>query len=169
MFRFRQAACGAIVMTFVSLGGAFAADSTINVTLWDKGDMNAAMGREDGKLGMGMGMMMADPMMAPMGVKLDVATVPAGNVTFNVTNDSLIMEHEMIVLPIVDDKTPLPYDAKTKRVDEDAAGALGEVSETASGKSGTLTLDLAPGKYMLLCNIEGHYAQGMWTILTVTE
>ena len=44
---------------------------------------------------------------------------------------------------------------------------LGEVSELDPGKSGTLTLKLDPGTYMLFCNIPGHYMAGMWTTVTV--
>jgi uncharacterized cupredoxin-like copper-binding protein len=33
----------------------------------------------------------------------------------------------------------------------------------------TITLDLKPGVYLLICNVPGHYAAGMWTPLTVTQ
>ena len=29
--------------------------------------------------------------------------------------------------------------------------------------------DLKPGRYMLYCNLPGHYMAGMWTLLEVTE
>jgi uncharacterized cupredoxin-like copper-binding protein len=60
-----------------------------------------------------------------------------------------------------------PYSDKDARFDEDAAGALGEVEELDPGKSGDLTLSLKPGKYALACNVPNHYANGMWTVLTV--
>ena len=75
----------------------------------------------------------------------------------------------MIVAPVVSADAPLPYDPVAMRVDEDAAGALGEVEEIEPGVSGSLTLRLEPGQYILFCNIAGHYPMGMWTILTVTE
>ena len=50
---------------------------------------------------------------------------------------------------------------------EDAAGHLGEVSELDPGKSGSLSMKLDPGTYMLLCNVAGHYMAGMWTTITV--
>lgn len=43
------------------------------------------------------------------------------------------------------------------RVDEDKAGDKGEVSELDPGKSGTLTVELKAGKYLLICNVPGHY------------
>ena len=62
---------------------------------------------------------------------------------------------------------PLPYIAAESEVDEDGIGDLGEVSELEPGKSGSLTLNLRPGKYVLFCNVPGHYMGGMWTLLTV--
>lgn len=35
--------------------------------------------------------------------------------------------------------------------------------------SGSVTVNMPPGTYILYCNIAGHYAMGMWTIITVTE
>ena len=67
-----------------------------------------------------------------------------------------------------DPNTPLPYDETLMKVDEDAAGHLGEVAELAPGQSGALRLTLKPGQYILYCNIPGHYAVGMWSLLTVT-
>ncbi|CAB4897648.1 unannotated protein [freshwater metagenome] len=52
------------------------------------------------------------------------------------------------------------------KVSEDTT--VGEVSELDAGKTGTVTLDLKPGKYVLVCNIEKHYAQGMRAAFTVT-
>ncbi len=40
--------------------------------------------------------------------------------------------------------------------------------ETEPGESGQVTLHLNPGTYILFCNIPGHYAMGMWTLLKVT-
>jgi uncharacterized cupredoxin-like copper-binding protein len=74
----------------------------------------------------------------------------------------------MIVVPVPSAGQPLPYVAAEDRIDEDAAGHLGEVSELDPGKSGSLTLDLTPGKYLVLCNIPHHFMAGMWKLLTVT-
>lgn len=143
------------------------ADSTVNVTLWDKGgmiDMSKNM-----MMGMGMKEHMAGHMkaMAMMGIDIDVKSVPAGKVTFAVTNTAKEIQHEMLVSPIKDENTVLPYIENENRVDEEASGDLGEVSELDPGKSGALTLDLKPGLYILYCNIPGHYTWGMWTTLKV--
>ena len=161
--------------TLALLSGAFAAGvagpvlasgTTVNASLWDVGDM--AMDRlgmmEPIIMGMhGAGMMSE----APMGIKLDVSEVPAGEVTFVATNDSRVMIHEMVLAPVANFDTPLPYDTTTERVDEDAAGDLGEVAELDPGQSGALTVRLEPGSYILYCNIPGHYILGMWATLTV--
>ena len=106
---------------------------------------------------------------ATMGIKLDMTEIPAGEITFKATNDSTGMIHEMVLAPVADLNTPLPYDTANEKVDEDAAGHLGEVAELDPGASGALTLTLEPGTYILYCNIPGHYVLGMWTTFTVTQ
>jgi len=32
-----------------------------------------------------------------------------------------------------------------------------------------VTIDLTPGRYEIACNIENHYAAGMYTLFVVTE
>lgn len=135
--------------------------STVTVTLWDKG-ADAEM-----KMDMGMGMT-GDHTMSNMGLKLSQASVRAGEVTFNVSNTSKDQIHEMIVVPYPA-SGKMPYSDKDAKFDEDAAKSLGEVSELDPSKAGTLTLHLAPGKYVLTCNVPNHYANGMWTVLTVTD
>ena len=140
---------------------AMAADGTIvNITLWDKGP-TAEMSTDEG-----MGMMHASMADTMMGLKMNEKAVKAGEVTFKVTNVSKETVHEMIVVPAPADGA-LPYDQQEAKFDEDKAGALGEVEELEPGKSGELTLNLKPGKYVLSCNVANHFANGMWTVLTV--
>jgi uncharacterized cupredoxin-like copper-binding protein len=121
-------------------------------------DMDASM-----KLGMGMG---GDMKKATMFLKADPVTVKAGEVTFQVSNDSKAVVHEMILAPVADVTKPMPYVDNENRVDEDKAGDLGEVSELEPGKTGSLTVTLKPGTYLLYCNVPGHYMAGMWTTIT---
>jgi len=159
------AAAGGMAAAVLSLPAA-AAGVTINVALWDKGAMSMeTMGKMHGR---GMGMKSQDMPMAMMGITIDQASVPAGEVTFAVTNTSKDMIHEMVVSPIADTTTPLPYIEDEQRVDEDAAGHVGEVAELDVGAAGALTVTLTPGAYLLYCNIPGHYQSGMWTVVTVT-
>lgn len=140
---------------------AQAAKTDLMVTLWDSGpDAEMSMDR-------GIAMDHAGMTDSKMGIKISAATVEAGEVTFKVTNTSKETVHEMLVVPLPADGKALPYDEKEAKFDEDKAGALGEVEELEAGKTGELTLHLKPGKYVLSCNIANHYANGMWTILTV--
>ena len=145
--------------------GAFA-DTTVHVSLWDKGPDSLMM--DDAHMGMMGKMDMSMMPMAMMGITLDQVSVPTGKVTFDVVNDSKDIIHEMLVAPVPDGTIELPYFVDENRVDEEAAHYLGEVSELDPGKSGALTLDLAPGTYVIFCNVPGHFIDGMWTMLTVT-
>ena len=137
------------------------ADATVTASLWDKGVMDMSK-----PMMMGMGMH-ANMKMAMMGINIDQKSVAAGKITFDVTNASKETIHEMLVAPITDENVVLPFIANENRVDEEAAKDLGEVSELDPEKSGTLTLDLKPGNYVLYCNIPGHFMAGMWTVLNV--
>jgi uncharacterized cupredoxin-like copper-binding protein len=166
--QFRKVALAVGLIAGLGASAVFAAQTgttgaTITVTLWDKGPDSAT---PDDAHPMGYGSKGADMAMAMLGVKADVTTVPAGKVTFNVTNASKDIVHEMLVSPLPADGQ-LPYVAAEYRVDEEAAGHLGEVSELDPGQTGSLTLDLTPGKYILFCNIPAHFMNGMWTVVTV--
>jgi uncharacterized cupredoxin-like copper-binding protein len=145
----------------ISAFPALAEGTTIKVTLWDSG-ANGPMDTD-----MGYKMAHADPSKAKMGVRLSADSAPAGEINFDVTNSSKVFVHEMIVIPVPANGKPLPYNADKLSIDEDAAGAIGEVSEREPGQSGSLTLHLKAGKYLLLCNVPGHYAGGMWSMFTV--
>jgi len=158
---FSAAVSLAVLAVLSSLPSQSFAATVVTVSLWDKG---AGM---DMPTGLGIGM--ADDMSAAtMGVKLSTDTATAGAVTFNVTNDSTDLIHEMVVVPIPEMGADIPYLADEDKIDEDAAGHLGEVSELDPGQSGSLTIDLEPGDYALICNIAGHYMAGMWAIFHVT-
>lgn len=138
------------------------ADSVINVSLKDKG------GTMDLSKSMGLGMAMkGDMKSAIMSVALDKQTVSAGKITFKVSNVSKETVHEMILAPVKDTATLMPFIENEGRVDEDKMGDIGEVSELEPGKSGSLIVDLKPGTYILYCNVPGHYMAGMWTTLVV--
>ncbi len=96
----------------------------------------------------------------------DVTTIPAGKVTFHAKNIDVV-EHEMLVIPVMKGALDLPYDKTIARVPEDKINSLGEVPEIEGGANGEVTLDLAPGTYLLICNLVGHYDSGMHTLLTV--
>jgi uncharacterized cupredoxin-like copper-binding protein len=108
-----------------------------------------------------------DQGMDSMKMELSAHQVKAGNVTFNVTNKSENLVHEFVVLKSDTQIGALPYNAEEKEVDEDAIGVTNEIEDIDPGKSGTLTVELAPGTYILLCNKTGHFKAGMVHTLTV--
>lgn len=96
-------------------------------------------------------------------VLLSVATVKVGNVRFGVKNEGN-MEHsfELIKTDLPFDQLPTTGDAKAK---ED--GLVKQVKSLPVGKVSVVTADLAAGKYVIICNIAGHYQLGMRAALTV--
>ena len=156
---------GVAALAAGAVSPAMAADQVVKVSLWDNGP--DAMDYDGPSLAYGTPGA-SDMSKATMGIKASPTSVPAGKVTFQATNDSKDAVHEMIVAPLPKDGKPLPYIENEHRVDEEAAEHLGEVSELDPGQSGSLTVTLQPGKYILYCNIPGHYVDGMWTTITVT-
>jgi uncharacterized cupredoxin-like copper-binding protein len=144
---FVRAALAATIATAAASAGA--ADPTnVEVSMQDSSTASATQGMQ----------MLANP-----------STIRAGTVTFHAANRSGNLVHEMLVVKVgrLDEK--LPYDAKSSAVPERRIRKLGEISDLGPGKSGTLTLKLSPGFYLLLCNQPGHYAGGMWAALIVSR
>ena len=168
-------AAGAVGAAAVATGATTASAATadgamtfVQVNMWDRGaDIMGAFDMSNRIMLGTPGATMKDDPGAPMGFTVTQNVIPHGTVKFIATNTSTFQEHEMLVVPIKDVTAPLPYDADSERFDEDAAGAIGEISETPPGETGTLTVDLEPGIYMLACNIANHYAMGMWTMIVV--
>ena len=102
-------------------------------------------------------------------VGVDASEAVAGEVKFTIENAGTI-PHEFIVVKtdIAPGEIPL---GENNRFDEEGEGltAIGEIKEWDPGTTGTVTLELEPGKYQLLCNIAGHYKNGMYTPFTVSE
>lgn len=89
---------------------------------------------------------------------------PAGKVKITLDNAGSI-EHELVLLRSSAAPGSLKV-AAAGRVSE--AASVGEVSEIKRGVSRSTTFDLKPGRYVYVCNIPGHYAQGMRGALVVT-
>jgi len=98
-------------------------------------------------------------------IALDPASVASGEVTFNITNEGPSV-HEFVV--VQSDLAPDALPVKDNEVEEDTLDAIGEQEDIAPGTSTDLSLTLDPGSYVVLCNITGHYEQGMYAGLTVT-
>jgi uncharacterized cupredoxin-like copper-binding protein len=99
------------------------------------------------------------------GIALEEASTPAGSVTFDISNDGP-STHELVVLKTDLAEDALPVDGST--VTEEGLDLVDEVEDIAPGLGTSLTVDLEPGSYVVICNIEGHYGAGMHAALTVT-
>jgi uncharacterized cupredoxin-like copper-binding protein len=96
-------------------------------------------------------------------IVVEAPSVGAGEVKFEADNEGKI-PHELVVL-----KTD------TKAGDLKVSGAkavpegenLGAASDVGPGEHKDVEVDLEPGHYILLCNLPGHYQQGMHTDLDI--
>jgi uncharacterized cupredoxin-like copper-binding protein len=109
-----------------------------------------------------------DVLLKDFEVQQEATAVRAGTVNFLIRNEGPTT-HEVIVVrsDLAPDKLPLQDDGLT--VDEEGRGIefLEEVEGLDIDDRETLTLDLTPGRYVLYCNLEGHYLGGMYEALTV--
>jgi uncharacterized cupredoxin-like copper-binding protein len=136
-----------IIGTVLSSGGA-AASKVIAVQLLDATD---------------------DPSMAGMQLTIDQDTVPAGPITFAVTNRSKSVTHELLVVKLSSQDTKLPYDENDSKVVESKLTKVVDSDDIKPGVRKMITVALKPGDYLLICNQAGHYLAGMRTTLTVTK
>jgi uncharacterized cupredoxin-like copper-binding protein len=89
-------------------------------------------------------------------------TVRGGRVSFMVRNDGT-MAHEFLVLRSERHHHVL----KLKGGKAVETGRLGRIPQIAVGESKRLSLKITPGKYVLLCNMLGHYQAGQYASLRV--
>ncbi len=82
-------------------------------------------------------------------------SVVAGRVTFVVRNVGNL-EHELVVIRTTRKPGSLPVSGGKAS----ERGKVGEVADLAPGRTGRVTLRLRPGKYVLICNVRGHYQAG---------
>ncbi len=102
--------------------------------------------------------------LADWSIDLGGATGKSGSITFTVENTGANI-HEFVVVKTDVKADSLPVSGDT--VDESAFEPVDEIEDIESGSTQTLTVNLAPGHYVILCNIEEHYAKGMHADLTV--
>ena len=98
-------------------------------------------------------------------ITLSSAEVPAGKVTFDITNTAG-QAHEVEVFSgaIPGQRPPVVnHVADTKGL-----SVVGEKEDILGGTNVKLTLDLEPGTYLVICNLPDHYQRGMVAELTVT-
>jgi uncharacterized cupredoxin-like copper-binding protein len=106
--------------------------------------------------------------LSTFGITLSTNTMKAGPVTFVVRNNPTDQTHEFVVAQTDLPADQIPVNSDTHLIDEEQLTVLGEVEDLGSGALKRLTLDLKPGRYLLLCNLASHYQSGMYAELTVT-
>ena len=98
-------------------------------------------------------------------ISLDPSTASAGEVTFDISNEGP-STHEFVIVQsdLAEDKLPV----KDGIVSEDAVTVVDEAEDIAPSTTTDLSVDLDAGTYIIICNVVGHYQQGMHTTLTVS-
>ena len=104
-------------------------------------------------------------------ITLSQDSAKAGDIVFHVHNDATDLLHEFVIFKTDLAPDSLPLNAEGA-VDEEGAGVthIDEV-EVEVGQSADLAVNLEPGNYVLICNIndnnEQHYMHGMHVPFTV--
>jgi uncharacterized cupredoxin-like copper-binding protein len=106
----------------------------------------------------------------------DSSSAPAGEITFEVTNDGPDDIHEFVILKTDLDAADLPVD-EDGVVSEEGEGieVIDEIEDIPVGQTQEVTATLEAGNYVLLCNIwdagegEAHFMLGMRTPFSVTD
>ena len=95
------------------------------------------------------------------GVEVSASRAKAGEVVFAIANFGT-MQHEFLVTKTTFEPGKIPL-GDNNRFDEELEGiqVIDEIKEWPVNEANVLKVDLEPGTYELLCNIEGHYANGM--------
>jgi len=96
-------------------------------------------------------------------------SLKAGKSTFTITNFGT-MPHELLVFKSALAPAKYPTDASGDII-EDGPGVtlLSDGDNIDPTKAQVRTIDLTPGTYVFVCNIPGHFKQGMFTTVTVTR
>jgi hypothetical protein len=92
----------------------------------------------------------------------------AGKTTFTISNNGSV-PHELLVFKSSRDPAAYPTDAAGNII-EDGAGVdlVSDGDNIDPGGSQVRQIDLVPGKYLFVCNIPGHFKQGMYAVVFVT-
>jgi uncharacterized cupredoxin-like copper-binding protein len=129
----------------------------------------------------------AEPSSAPTASAVAVSASPATGATVSLTEWKVVVggavksgktdlaitnvgaaPHELLVFKSDLDPSAYPTDAAGDIKEEGAGVSLVSDGDNIDpGGTQTRTVDLAPGKYLFVCNIPGHFKQGMFTVVTV--
>jgi uncharacterized cupredoxin-like copper-binding protein len=112
-----------------------------------------------------------DVALAEYSVEPKVAEAPAGTITFapTIVDPDENEAHNLVVL-----KTDLAFDALptlpagNANTTSEEMEIMGFLATFGPGDAPTLEVNVAPGNYVLICNIVDHYSRGMTAPFTVS-
>ena len=99
-------------------------------------------------------------------IKASPNRLSAGLVVFHALNRGPD-EHELIVVRARDPKLMLRTDGMTVSEEGLKSSIVGTLEPGKPGSVRELRVNLKPGRYVLICNMSGHYMGGMHTVVTV--
>ena len=92
-----------------------------------------------------------------------------GAVTISAPNKGKV-EHELVLFKTDANPASLPTAADggvdEEKLDKQAQEA-GEIADVEPGDSKSGKFEMSPGRYVMFCNVPGHYAQGMYGTVVV--
>ena len=109
-----------------------------------------------------------DVTMHDFGIRVSRRTVPAGTIVLHATNRGP-STHELNVdrSRYTAAKIPLQTDGITANESAKGLHRVDSIEQLNLHHTGDLTVQLRPGRYVLWCNLEGHYLGGMYETFDV--
>jgi uncharacterized cupredoxin-like copper-binding protein len=99
-------------------------------------------------------------------IDLTPDSVPAGEVTFEASNAGPTT-HEFEIFSVDGDADPNALPVEDGVANTDGLTLVDEQEDITVGANPSLSVELQPGTYGVICNLPGHYQQGMHAVLTV--
>jgi caa(3)-type oxidase subunit IV len=100
-------------------------------------------------------------------IRMSQTTATAGPITFHIVNGADDMLHEFIIIKTDAPAEELPTNMMG-RVDEEAVTIMTAAEDIPPANSRNITVNLGAGHYVMVCNLPGHYLQGMRIDFEVT-
>jgi len=98
------------------------------------------------------------------------ATLKAGPTTIEAPNEGSV-EHELVLFESNENAADLPTEASgdvdEEKLEEEGGEEAGEIEDVEAGDTKSGKFNLKPGKYVMFCNLPGHYARGMYGTVVV--
>ena len=97
-------------------------------------------------------------------IEVSAPAAKAGTVVFNVRNEGKV-PHDLVVVRT--DLAPAALPTLSGLLDETKVAVVGRTDRLTPGDGKRLSVDLAAGTYVLVCNVIGHYNSGQFAAFSV--